>query len=123
MTDIRSVKLLLDSIYLAVENPFFNMVQPGVDAGYFGRKLKEAYQNHSLSYLQFSDMVTKISAVVGQTATNKISNKSSIEHGLDISSLRITEQEKTIVRKVAGYIPYTLKKHYRCCCKATLESS
>ena len=53
---------------------------------------------------------------------SKISNKSSIEYGLDISSLRITEREETIVRKVTGYIPYTLKKQYRSF-KAIPESS
>ena len=45
------LKLLLDSIDLAIENPSLNMVPPGVDARYFGRKVKETYHNHFLSYL------------------------------------------------------------------------
>ena len=32
--------------------------------------------------------------------------------GLDEQNLRISEQEETIIRKVAGYIPYSLRKHY-----------
>ena len=59
MTDISSVKLLLDSIDLAIENPFFNMVPPRVYA-----------------------------------------TKSSIEHGLDISSLRIFELKKLLCGKL-----------------------
>ena len=35
--------------------------------------------------------------------------------GLDVQSLRVTEREEKIIRKVAGFIPFSLKKHYFSC--------